>query len=108
METHLKEGSGLHVGISGCSSPAVRKSLKRSDLKWVTVSEVEVQSQRWSGLRLIILFQYLIEVPNADRTKMPASWKRVQSTKRVTRFHTPEVCKAILERQQYKETLDAG
>jgi DNA mismatch repair protein MSH3 len=92
----------------GCSSSAVRKLLKRPSLKWVTVSDVEVKSRWWCGLILITWFQYLIEVANAEKTKMPANWNRVQSTKRVTRFHTPEARKAISERERYKETLDAG
>lgn len=69
----------------------VRKVLRRPGLNWASVSGVD----------------FLIEVPNADKAKVPANWNRVQGTKKVTRFHTPEARKAISEREQYKETLVA-
>jgi hypothetical protein len=108
METHLKEGGELYVGFSGmliiCSSQIIKASWPQMGHRF----RCRGKSRRWCGLILIILFQYLIEVANAEKTKMPANWNRVQSTKRVTRFHTPEARKAISERERYKETLDAG
>ena len=39
---------------------------------------------------------------------MPASWTKVSGTKKVSRFHTPEVVKLVRERDQHKEALAAA
>lgn len=39
---------------------------------------------------------------------MPAKWAKIQSTKSVVRFHTPEVLRITRERDQHKETLAAS
>lgn len=69
----------------------VRKILKRPTLNWVSVSGVD----------------FLVEVPNSEKSKVPENWNRVQGTKKVTRFHTPEARQRISEREQLKETLQA-
>ncbi len=39
---------------------------------------------------------------------MPASWAKISGTKKVSRFHTPEVVRLIRERDQHKEALAAA
>lgn len=53
---------------------------------------------------------YLIEVENSSATikKVPASWAKISGTKKVSRFHPPEVVKLIRERDQHKESLAAA
>lgn len=51
---------------------------------------------------------YLIEVPNTDLKKVPASWMKVSGTKKLSRFHTPEVVRMVSERDQHKEALAAA
>ncbi|QDS67421.1 Mismatch repair protein msh3 [Venturia effusa] len=55
--------------------------------------------------------EFLIEVensPTSNLKKVPASWVVINKTKKVSRFHTPEVVKMIRERDQYKEALAAA
>ncbi|OAX84519.1 DNA mismatch repair protein MSH3 [Emergomyces africanus] len=54
--------------------------------------------------------EYLIEVENSpyNLKKVPASWRKISGTKKVSRFHTPEVVQYIRERDQYKESLAAA
>ncbi|PGH11466.1 DNA mismatch repair protein MSH3 [Helicocarpus griseus UAMH5409] len=54
--------------------------------------------------------EYLIEVENSpyNLKKVPASWRKISGTKKVSRFHTPEVVQYIRERDQYKEALAAA
>ncbi|KAL4968061.1 muts domain V-domain-containing protein [Aspergillus stella-maris] len=53
---------------------------------------------------------YLIEVENSSPSikKVPASWIKVSGTKKVSRFHTPEVIKLIRQRDQHREALAAA
>lgn len=51
---------------------------------------------------------YLIEVANTDLKKVPASWMKISGTKKVSRFHTPDVVRMISERDQHKESLAAA
>ncbi|KDQ20147.1 hypothetical protein BOTBODRAFT_27560 [Botryobasidium botryosum FD-172 SS1] len=69
----------------------IRRILNKPTAAWVTVSGIE----------------YMIEVRNNDRKRVPASWLKISSTKAVTRFHTPEVKAKLQQREQYKETLAA-
>lgn len=48
---------------------------------------------------------YLIEVDNTQLKKVPASWMKISGTKKLSRYHTPEVIKWIRERDQHKEAL---
>jgi len=52
--------------------------------------------------------EYLIEVPNTNLNKVPASWVKISGTKKVSRFHTPDVVRMMSERDQHKEALAAA
>ena len=52
--------------------------------------------------------EYLIEVTVAEQKKVPASWMKISGTKKVSRFHTPEVVRMLRERDQHKESLSAA
>lgn len=54
------------------------------------------------------LIEYLIEVNNSDLKNVPASWAKISGTKKISRFHTPEVVRLIRERDQHKEALAAA
>ncbi|CAE7205240.1 unnamed protein product [Rhizoctonia solani] len=69
----------------------VREILKKPNAKYISVSGID----------------YLIEVKNGDTKKVPVSWQRINSTKAVTRFHTPQVKAKLHEREVFKETLTA-
>lgn len=64
-------------------------TLKRKQVSYVTVSEID----------------YLIELENGFLKNVPASWTKISSTKKVSRYHAPEVVKLIRERDQHKEAL---
>jgi DNA mismatch repair protein MSH3 len=66
------------------------KTLKKSNkINYVTVSGIE----------------FLIEIDNTQLKNVPASWAKISGTKKVSRFHTPEVVKLVRERDQRKEAL---
>ncbi|KAH8676130.1 muts domain V-domain-containing protein [Xylariales sp. PMI_506] len=65
---------------------------KKSPVTYVTVAGIE----------------YLIEVSNTDLKRVPASWMKISGTKKLSRFHTPEVVRLIAERDQHKESLAAA
>ncbi|KAJ5683025.1 hypothetical protein N7462_006190 [Penicillium macrosclerotiorum] len=54
--------------------------------------------------------EYLIEIENNSLAikKIPASWAKISGTKKVSRFHTPEVIQLIRQRDQHKEALAAA
>lgn len=52
--------------------------------------------------------EYLIEVDNTQIKHVPASWAKISGTKKLSRFHTPEVIRLIRERDQHKEALAAA
>ncbi|KAL2860673.1 mismatch repair protein MSH3 [Aspergillus lucknowensis] len=53
---------------------------------------------------------YLIEVENNSPAikRVPASWVKISGTKKLSRFHTPEVIKLIRQRDQHREALAAA
>ncbi|KAH0558905.1 Mismatch repair protein msh3 [Trichoglossum hirsutum] len=51
--------------------------------------------------------EYLIEIDNSQLKNVPASWAKISGTKKLSRFHAPEVSKMIRERDQHKEALAA-
>ncbi|KAL3478197.1 muts domain V-domain-containing protein [Aspergillus californicus] len=53
---------------------------------------------------------YLIEVDNSSAAikRVPASWVKISGTKKLSRFHTPEVIKLIRQRDQHREALAAA
>lgn len=73
-------------------SVAAEKLKKKSKVDYVTVAGIE----------------YLIEVPNSEIKNVPASWAKISGTKKLSRFHTPEVIKLTTERDQYREALAAA
>ncbi|KAH9888285.1 muts domain V-domain-containing protein [Xylariomycetidae sp. FL2044] len=71
---------------------AAAKIKKKSPVTYMTVAGIE----------------YLIEVSNTDLKHVPASWIKISGTKKLSRFHTPEVVRLISERDQHKEALSAS
>ncbi|KAI0155049.1 muts domain V-domain-containing protein [Xylariaceae sp. FL1272] len=71
---------------------AASKLNKKSPVTYVTIAGIE----------------YLIEVSNTDLKHVPASWMKISGTKKLSRFHTPEVVRLISERDQHKEALSAA
>ncbi|KAF2842657.1 hypothetical protein M501DRAFT_993400 [Patellaria atrata CBS 101060] len=68
------------------------EKLKKKKVDYVTVAGIE----------------FLVEVDNNYLKNVPASWAKISGTKKVSRFHTPEVVKMIRERDQHKEALAAA
>ncbi len=68
------------------------QKLRKSKVDYVTVAGIE----------------YLIEVENSQLKNVPASWAKISGTKKVSRFHTPEVTRLVRERDQHKEALAAA
>ncbi|KAM4054897.1 mutS family protein [Hirsutella rhossiliensis] len=66
--------------------------IKKNKVEYVTVAGIE----------------YLIEVPNSEIKNVPASWSKISGTKKLSRFHTPEVLGLIAERDQHREALAAA
>jgi DNA mismatch repair protein MSH3 len=66
--------------------------IKRKKVDYVSVAGIE----------------YLIEVDNTALKNVPASWSKISGTKKLSRFHTPEVIRMIRERDQHKEALAAA
>ena len=66
--------------------------LRKKAVNYVTSSQIE----------------YLIEVDNNELKNVPASWAKISGTKKLSRFHTPEVVRLIRERDQHKEALAAA
>ncbi|KAL8713589.1 MAG: hypothetical protein Q9220_002451 [cf. Caloplaca sp. 1 TL-2023] len=52
--------------------------------------------------------EFLIEVDNTQLKNVPASWAKISGTKKLSRFHTPEVVRLIRERDQHREALAAA
>ncbi|KAI2636112.1 muts domain V-domain-containing protein [Xylaria nigripes] len=71
---------------------AASKLSKKSPVTYVTVAGIE----------------YLIEVSNTDLKHVPASWMKISGTKKLSRFHTPEVVRLMSERDRHKEALSAA
>lgn len=71
---------------------AASKLGKKAPVTYMTVSGIE----------------YLIEVPNIDLKHVPASWTKISGTKKLSRFHTPDVIRMLRERDQHKESLSAA
>ncbi|EAA34638.1 DNA mismatch repair protein msh-3 [Neurospora crassa] len=97
LEQHETEDISEHkLGIAAVEqdldehrSEAAKDLGKKVPVNYVTVAGIE----------------YLIEVPNTDLKRVPASWAKISGTKKVSRFHTPTVLRLIAERDQHKESL---
>lgn len=82
---HVEHELGEHLKVAATK-------LKKKKAEYVTVAGIE----------------FLIEVPNSDIKNVPASWSKISGTKKVSRFHTPEVMRMISERDQHREALAAA
>jgi DNA mismatch repair protein MSH3 len=71
---------------------AASKLGKKAPVTYMTVSGIE----------------YLIEVLNIDLKHVPASWTKISGTKKLSRFHTPDIIRMLRERDQHKESLSAA
>ncbi len=86
------------MGIAGVEQdlelhrPAAAKCIRKTNVAYHTCAGIE----------------YLIEVASPDLKYVPASWIKISGTKKISRFHTPEVVKLIRERDQSKEALAAA
>lgn len=65
------------------------EKLKRKKFDYVTVAGID----------------FLIELDNTQLKNVPASWAKISGTKKVSRYHPPEVVRFIRERDQHKEAL---
>ncbi|KAK0728998.1 DNA mismatch repair protein MutS [Apiosordaria backusii] len=84
--------AGVESDLDAYRKEATAKLNKKTLVEYTTVSGIE----------------YLIEVANTDLKNVPASWAKISGTKKVSRFHTPEVIKFISERDQHREALAAA
>ncbi|KAE8448333.1 Mismatch repair protein msh3 [Mollisiaceae sp. DMI_Dod_QoI] len=99
-EEHETESIGDHkLGIAAVEqeldahrSDAAETLRQHKKIAYVTVAGIE----------------YLIEVANTDLKRVPGSWVKISGTKKVSRFHTPEVIRMLRERDQHKESLSAA
>lgn len=83
--------AGVEHDLDAHRAVAAEK-IKKKRVDYVTVAGIE----------------YLIEVDNNQLKHVPASWAKISGTKKVSRFHTPEVVRLIRERDQHKEALAAS
>ncbi|KAI9814798.1 MAG: Mismatch repair protein msh3 [Pycnora praestabilis] len=72
--------------------PVAAEKIREKKVDYVTVSGIE----------------YLIEIENTHLKNVPASWSKISGTKKLSRFHTPEVVRLIRRRDQHKEALAAA
>ncbi|KIL90987.1 hypothetical protein FAVG1_05683 [Fusarium avenaceum] len=91
MQDHQLGIAHVEHELDGHRAVAAEK-IKKKTVDFVTVAGIE----------------YLIEVPNTDIKHVPASWAKISGTKKVSRFHTPEVLRFITERDQHREALAAA
>lgn len=70
-----------------------------------TVAAQKLQLKKPVQYQTVAQIDYLIEVENTQLKKVPASWMKISGTKKLSRYHTPEVVKWIRERDQHKEAL---
>lgn len=84
--------AAVEADLDAHRKDAAAKLSKKTPVTYVTVAGIE----------------YLIEVSNTDLKHVPASWAKISGTKKLSRFHTPEVMRLINERDQHKEALAAA
>lgn len=92
MQDHQMGIAHVEHQLDAHRMPAAEKIKRSKPVDYVTVAGIE----------------FLIEVPNTDIKKVPASWAKISGTKKVSRFHTPEVIQLIAERDQHREALAAA
>ncbi|KAH6898309.1 muts domain V-domain-containing protein [Thelonectria olida] len=97
-EYHTEDMQDHQLGIAhvehelDAHRAAAAEKIKKKTVDYVTVAGIE----------------YLIEVPNTDVKHVPASWSKISGTKKVSRFHTPDVLRFTKERDQHREALAAA
>lgn len=91
MQDHQLAIASIEDDLNDHRAVAAEK-IKKKKVEYVTVSGIE----------------YLIEVENNYVKNVPASWIKISGTKKVSRFHTPEVLALIRERDRSKEALAAA
>ena len=86
--------ASVEQDLDAFRNTAAEKIGKKRPVDYVTVAGID----------------FLIEVENASATlkKVPASWAKISGTKKVSRFHPPDIVKLIRERDQHKEALAAA
>ncbi|KAK0655704.1 DNA mismatch repair protein MSH3 [Cercophora newfieldiana] len=92
ISSHKMGIAAVEQDLDAHRKEAAKKLSKKTPINYVTVSGIE----------------YLIEVSNTDLKNVPASWAKISGTKKLSRFHTPEVLRLINERDQHKEALAAA
>ena len=83
--------AGVESDLDSHRSVAAEK-VRKKKVEYVTVAGIE----------------YLIEIENSQLKNVPASWAKISGTKKLSRFHTPEVIRLVRERDQHKESLAAA
>ena len=75
-----------------------------------TTAAEKIGKKRPVDYVMVAGIEYLVEVENTSATLkiVPASWTKISGTKKVSRFHPPEVVKLIRERDQHREALAAA
>jgi DNA mismatch repair protein MSH3 len=84
--------AAVEADLDAHRKEAATKLSKKTPVTYVTVAGIE----------------YLIEVPNTDLKHVPASWAKISGTKKLSRFHTPDVMRLMNERDQHREALAAA
>jgi DNA mismatch repair protein MSH3 len=86
--------ASVEQDLDAFRTPAAEKIGKKQAVNYVTVAGID----------------YLVEVENVSATlqKVPASWTKISGTKKVSRFHPPEVVRLMRERDQQREALAAA
>ncbi|AEO53880.1 hypothetical protein MYCTH_2295777 [Thermothelomyces thermophilus ATCC 42464] len=92
IETHKLGIAAVEADLDAHRQDAAAKLSKKTPVTYVTVAGIE----------------YLIEVSNTDLKHVPASWVKISGTKKLSRFHTPEVVRLMNERDQHREALAAA
>ncbi|RMZ91066.1 hypothetical protein DV736_g1702, partial [Chaetothyriales sp. CBS 134916] len=94
ISEHKHGIASVEHDLDSFRSVAAEKLSRKTRVDYVTVQQNE----------------YLIEVDNSSAAirRVPASWVKISGTKKVSRFHPPEVSKLLRERDQHKESLAAA
>ncbi|KAK2788007.1 Mismatch repair protein msh3 [Onygenales sp. PD_12] len=80
------------------------------DIKEFCPTAAEILGKKKVQYTTVAGIEYLIEIENSpyNLKKVPASWRKISGTKKVSRFHPPEIVNYIRERDQHKESLAAA
>ncbi|CAI4216143.1 unnamed protein product [Parascedosporium putredinis] len=89
IQDHLIGIASVEQELDDHRQVATQKLGWKTPVKYATVAGIE----------------YLVEVGNGDVKRVPASWIKISGTKKLSRFHTPEVVRLIAERDRHKEAL---